>query len=311
MNIEYKISCDNDELYKCLELWNEEVGYIFPIYKEAFDNNVINFKIRKVILAYFEGSVVGFAIIKELIDDFYTFFNDSLQLSLFYVSKKYRKNGIGNYLINEVKKEAKGRCIYVGREIGNFFPGIPSDFDNLTDSFMQRKGFVCGGYTHDMICHNPKNFEIKNKEVRYEFIDYAEKDDLIAFIDQNKWKRWAYEAINYFNAHKTNTGYLVGKIDGKIVSFAKINHPDEHEVSYNMMWKDRFPKLGSIGPLGVASEYRKKHLGYDIVASAINELNKLNVSDILIDWTGLLEFYQKFGFEVWKTYRYTNKEKDE
>ena len=73
-----------------------------------------------------------------------------------------------------------------------------------------------------------------------------------------------------------------------------------------MMWKDRFDNLGGIGPLGVDKDYRKMHLGGDIIKAAQNYLVDYGVSDIIIDWTGLMELYQKYGFEVYKTYKYTN-----
>jgi hypothetical protein len=49
------------------------------------------------------------------------------------------------------------------------------------------------------------------------------------------------------------------------------------------------------------------HLGYDIVAASVNALVEAGVSDIIIDWTGLLDFYRKLGFEVWKSYSYLYK----
>ena len=78
-------------------------------------------------------------------------------------------------------------------------------------------------------------------------------------------------------------------------------------TSYSLTWRKRFVALGGIGPLGVDASYRNKHIGYDIVAYAHNVLIDNNVSDIIIDWTGLLDFYRQFGFEVFKSYFYMAK----
>ena len=77
--------------------------------------------------------------------------------------------------------------------------------------------------------------------------------------------------------------------------------------SYSLTWRKRFMALGGIGPLGVDTSYRNKNIGYDIVAYAHNVLIDNNVSNIIIDWTGLLDFYRQFGFEVFKSYFYMTK----
>ena len=78
-------------------------------------------------------------------------------------------------------------------------------------------------------------------------------------------------------------------------------------MSFSLTWRARFSNLGGIGPLGIDPNYRKKHLGYDIVSSAVNHLIDEGAEQIIVDWTGLLEFYRHMGFEVWKSYFYSSK----
>ena len=40
-----------------------------------------------------------------------------------------------------------------------------------------------------------------------------------------------------------------------------------------------------------------------------NILIDANASDIIIDWTGLTDFYARFGFELWESYHYLTKTK--
>ena len=104
-------------------------------------------------------------------------------------------------------------------------------------------------------------------------------------------------------------GWNPASIYHTICAFAKIGLPttDILLTSYSLTWRKRFVALGGIGPLGVDASYRNKHIGYDIVAYAHNVLIDNNVSDIIIDWTGLLDFYRQFGFEVFKSYFYMAK----
>ena len=78
-------------------------------------------------------------------------------------------------------------------------------------------------------------------------------------------------------------------------------------MSYSLTWRNRFSALGGIGPLGVDISYRKRNLGYDIVAFANNILIDNNVSEIIIDWAGLLDFSRRMNFEVFKSYFYMSK----
>ena len=160
-----------------------------------------------------------------------------------------------------------------------------------------------------MIARNPKSYEIKNKEVVYKYCEDEEKDKLIEFIKKNNWKRWALEIEEYFLNKKENDekAYIIGLLYGEIISFVRVNTNEMNIVAYNVMWQNRFEKLGGIGPLGVDKEQRKSGLGKDMMSIAINDLLKKGCKELMIDWTGLMELYSKFNFEVWKSYKYMQK----
>ena len=305
--MEYINTIEKEKLYNCMDLWNNEVGFIFPIDEGTFNHNILSYDKKEAYLAYDEIKLVGFIIIK-------TFYNENILLnynnkafiSLMYVSKKYRNKGIGTTLLKQAEEKLNGYEVNVGKDLRNFFPGVLNDFDNLGDKFFINRGYSLSYYTHDLICRDiskKEYFTLNNKEIKYEFIGKNEKDELLKFIKDNNWERWVYEAQDYLNNCTKNNIYLVGKDKNKIISFAVVNSLKDGKYNYNMIYKNRFDNLGGIGPLGVDKDYRKKGLGYDIVAKAFNILKDNNVSDIMIDWTGLMEFYRQFGFEVFKTYR--------
>ena len=316
MNINYVYELNEQDYLSMLNLWNNEMDEIYPINKESFEYNVTKYKSGKVfgLKVVDDEKMIGFIILKTFDDPYLPSLNDSLFISLFYVSKKYRKMGIGSFLIDYAlkiyKEDDKYNSIWVGKEIHNFAPGIPCEFDNVTDVFLEKRGFTCTRYTHDLINRKKKTYEISNNEVKFELIDKERKNELIEFIERNGWKRWAFEVKEEFQNDENNKCYLVGLIDNKIVAFSKVNDLNNGRNSYNMMWKERFDNLGGIGPLGVDKEYRGKKLGGDIIKASINTLVKRGVSDIIIDWTGLMELYSKYGFEVWKMYKYTYMKKN-
>ena len=146
-----------------------------------------------------------------------------------------------------------------------------------------------------------------NKQFEFKDASTVNKELVINFINSYWPGRWTKEAIDYYNNGGNGNEYLICLNDKKeICAFAKVCYPTTlvKHMSYSHTWRARFEALGGIGPLGVAPAYRGKHLGYDIVAASVNSLIDAGVSEIIIDWTGLLDFYRKMGFEVWKSYSY-------
>lgn len=311
MNFIYKKLSDinEKELLNCLKLWNNEMGLIYPITQKAFYQNVINYTEKDGLIAYCDKEVKGFIILKEFSDNKLVDYTNDLFISLFYVSKKFRRQGIGTTLFDFADKMCGRRNLVIGKDLYNFFPGVPTDFDNLTDVWLEKRGFIGNRYTHDLIAYNPKSYKIMNEEVEYRYCSDEDKDRLIAFILKNNWKRWALEVEQYFQNKTKNDeqAYIIGLIDGEIISFVRVNTNRMSLVGYNVMWQDRFENLGGIGPLGVDKNSRKNGLGKDIISIAVNDLKNKGCFSIMIDWTGLMELYSKFNFEVWKSYKYMHK----
>ena len=311
MNLIIKKTSDirDNDLLNCLKLWNDEMGYVYPISSNSFYQNVIDYIDKDVMIYYDDERVIGFIFLKRFSDDRLVNYSNNLYISLFYVSKKYRKQGIGSNLFDFAEEIRDGKELIIGKDINNFFPGVPTDFDNLTDVWLEKRGFVGKRYTHDLITKDPKIYEIRNKDVEYKYCDDSQKEELIQMMINNNWGRWALEAKEYFEKKTENdkNAYIVGMIDGKIISFAKVNDYKMYLSSYNLMWKERFENLGGFGPLGVDRNYRKKGIGFDMISVSLNDLVNKGCKTIILDWTGLMELYAKFNFEVWKSYKYMSK----
>ena len=311
MNLIFKKTSDINkiDLLNCLKLWNNEMGYVYPISFNAFNQNIIDYTDKDMMLCFDDDKVVGFILIKRFDDVTYVDYTNNLYISLFYVSKKYRKQGIGTKLFDFAEEIRGTRDLIIGKDINNFFPGVPTDFDNLTDVWLEKRGFIGKRYTHDLITTKPTLYEIQNKDIEYIYCDDSLKDELIEMIKRNNWMRWAVEAELYFKNKKEadENAYIVGIYNGKIVAFSRINMHDMNFVAYNVMWKERLDCLGGFGPLGVDREFRNKKIGKDMITVALSKLIERGAQTIILDWTGLMELYAKYNFEVWKSYKYMSK----
>src|SRR5690554_6340871 len=124
-------------------LWNKEMGNIYPITSLVYNQNVINYQEKFVYGAYLDNNLLGFIIAKKYEKDDLDSYNNLGFISLIYVSKKQRKQGIGTRLLQEAHEYLKDKkTINVGKDINNFFPGIPCDFDNLTDIWFEKRCYV-------------------------------------------------------------------------------------------------------------------------------------------------------------------------
>ena len=101
--------------------------------------------------------------------------------------------------------------------------------------------------------------------------------------------------------------YLLAIVNHKIVGFLRVNNQLIDEISYNINWASRFDRLVGIGPLGVDPQYRCRGIAKMLLYYSISDSAKNGYTHAMIDWTGLVTYYQKFGYEIWKCYQYANK----
>lgn len=308
-----------------VDLWNEEIGFIFKLDYDLFQEKVNNKYLLKSAswVCFDNNKIVGFIIGKRYDNDpdipkYY----DKGWISLFYVSNRYRNRGIGNNLLEKCEEElikSGVNSISVGSDLYNFFPGIPSDFDNLTDTFLKKRGYEVGRYTHDLIkildssdyVEDDSTLEINcsnNKETI--LFRYAKKEDeekVMAFFKEYFFGRWYSEAKEYFLDNDIVSEYLIALHDNKVIGFLRCNFGFIKKRSYNNTWALNFNKLVGVGPLGIAPNYRNNGIAKHLLKKCASDAYKMGYKEAMIDWTGLMSIYQKYGYQVWKCYAYTSK----
>lgn len=299
------------------DLWNSEVGFIYPISDFIFNQNILDCKyvFRKgSFLAFDNNELIGFILAKIWDkDERIPNYQDIGWISLFYVSRKYRKKGIGSKLLllveDEFTKMGK-KEIFIGKDINNFFPGIPIDFDVSTTPFFEKRGYTIGKCTHDLINEHIMNCRYKlvnDDKFIFRFATKEDQKNVLQFMLKNFPGRWFYECEEYFKKGHINNDFLIVLDKINVIAFIRVSDIFTFSKPYNMTWHQRFQNLGGLGPLGVDRNYRGINLGSDIVKAGINSLYDKGINEIIIDWTSLIDFYSKFGFEVWKCYRYISK----
>ena len=317
---------DKEYNIEIVDLWNKEIGFIFKLDYDLFSQKVNNkyLAINASWVCFKEDKIVGFIISKRYDNnpDIIKYI-DKGWISLFYVSFIFRKQGIGNYLLKIAEEElikTGVNSISVGSDLENFFPGVPGDFDNLTDVFLKKRGYCVGRYTHDLIkilsssdcIDNDTYLDINlngNKETIYfRYATSFDKENVLKFFKDNFFGRWYSEAKEYFNDGEIVSEYLIALHNDKVIGFLRCNYGLISKVSYNNTWKNNFEKLVGVGPLGIDPLYRNNGIAKHLLMKCASDAYKMGYKEAMIDWTGLMHIYQKYGYQVYKCYAYVEKE---
>lgn len=306
------------KVLKLHSLWNDELGFIFPISDELMKRNTydtLGFLEEHSFVAICDDQPVGFVINKIWSHDYeIENYKNTGWISLIYVKKEYRNRGIGTELLERSKSAFKKlgcNNIFLGRDYQNFFPGLPVELKAHLKWFAKR-GFESHYDTNDLVNYNlSSKYELRNylDGNSYEIRLGNKKDfpKIKTFFEKNFPGRWLVEFSDYVLNGGNGSEYLVCLDQQEnVCGFCKVQTyktPIEL-IGYSLTWRNRFVRAGGIGPLGVDKDYRHNNIAYNLLVAGYNHLIDDGCQTAIIDWTNLMELYRKFGFEIWKSYTY-------
>ncbi|SFG62552.1 GNAT family N-acetyltransferase [Sporolactobacillus nakayamae] len=293
-----------------VKLWNQEIGTDFPMRKKLLIQN--SFKDSNVLMEGSllvtddEGELIGFVISKKYSELNVVEFNHSLGwIQVLLVKKANRNKGIGTELLKRAEaalSERGVKKILLGKDVWHYFPGIPNQYGSVKRWFDAR-GYQFNGIEFDLLTEKSSNSpQLSDVSIA----PIAGKDDatqFLSFLHRIFPGRWEYEAIKYFEYGGSGKEFILLKKENKIIGFCRANGPDSPQIAQNVYWAPLFEDgLGGIGPLGLDSEVRGNGYGLAIVQASIAYLNQRGLKRVIIDWTRLVNFYEKVGARPWKTY---------
>ncbi|WP_042459414.1 GNAT family N-acetyltransferase [Neobacillus dielmonensis] len=308
------IPWDIQRLPQLVSLWNSEIGSQFPMTGELFKQN--SFEDENIlpegslIAINDEDQVAGFIVSKcwrEKIN--ISIDQETGWIQVLLVRSSFRRRGIGSALLREAEsalREHNCKRVLLGRDPYHYFPGVPIEYER-TRSWFEHKGYHSGEKESDLIHHympHEKSFRNELDDIKISLLRVEEKETLLSFLRRCFPGRWEYEAFHYFKRGGNGREFVVIKKAGNIIGFCRINDLNSPFIAQNVYWAPLFKEpLGGIGPLGIDRAERKNGYGLAIVEAAVSFLRERGIHIIVIDWTGLTEFYGRLGFQVWKEYQ--------
>ena len=305
------ISWNRDRLDELVTLWNKELDIDFPMRRKLFEQNSfddknVSYKNSSIVVDD-QDQIIGFAVAKrwqEEIDVEMDTKKGWIQVLL--VARDHRGKGIGTALLEHVEAGLKADGVESMQLAGDpfhYFSGIPDQYKEV-QTWAEINGYAKRLDTYDLINHLNKKYPFpEDGSVVFSLLKLEEKEEFISFFERCFPGRWEYETIKYFEMGGEGREFVVIKKNGIIIGFCRINDIHSPSIAQNIYWSPLFEQeIGGIGPLGIDASEQKQGYGLAIVQAAINYLQERNIETIVIDWTILLEFYEKLDFKPWKTY---------
>lgn len=261
-----------------------------------------------VVVCKTAGSIIGFIACK-VTDNTIADLDNTAWLSVLFVEKAYRRQGIGSMLLQRaeaVLKEAGYKKLLVAGELNNFYSGIPSPSPER-NSFFIKHGFVTGDTEHYDLRADVSTIDFStlpvriNRSIDYTTRTYTEHDleRFSSFLHHEFPGRWEEEMLRFIKKGGDYRYLLLLCRGPEIKGFCKVHYSPQNDglgLHLGYHW-------GALGPIGIAKDIRSQALGTRILCDSVEQLKAYGAHNVNIDWTTLKGFYGQFGFMPWRSYR--------
>lgn len=208
------------------------------------------------------------------------------------VSPDRRRTGIAGRLLDTLGR----RPCRLGGGPSHFLPGLPRDWDGAK-RFLAKMKFQPDWSVDDLHCRLDK------RTGPFTRARESEQKPIVEFVRSEFSTRWTNDTIARFQARDAGD-VIVLKDRETPVAFCHTWHFRSKLLGPSVFWlRNGCDTFGGIGPVGVAERMRGKGLGRRIVLEALNYLSSIGVTEVVVDWTSIGEFYEKCGFKPWRNYR--------
>lgn len=307
-----------------IRLWNASFGPDFQLVEPLWRQNTRNdpsFRSADLILARSEsGELLGFVLAK--------IFRDALNhpgerlekyhghgyIAAVAVRPEFRRQGIGRALLAKAESylvENGATHFYLGESFRHFLPGIPANSPEALN-FFTKAGYTLEVFESDLDGPlDPAAYEpaiAAARQVTFRQGQPGEEAALLGFLNRAFPGRWHYDTRLFLEqGGRIEAVSLVLDLQQQIQGFLLSYRPGDKIIGPGRYWLTDRPEWGGIGPLGLSRELRGRGAGLGVVGAGMRHLHRHGLKFARIDWTTLLDFYGRLGFQPALTYRRANK----
>ncbi len=226
------------------------------------------------------------------------------------VRPEFQRRGLGAALLGWGEDWLRGqRCARarLGGSLRPFAAGYPVQLHG--EGFFSERGFGAraGGELVWDVARDLGDYQVRypTAEAPQPIIRPArpgEENDVLAFFERAFPGRWRFKFQEFLRMGGDIANWIILRTERGVDGFARVTFEDSVQP-LERFYPYRLPRpWGQLGPIGVSADVRGKSYGGRLLDAGLVHLRDHGVRGCVIDWTGLLEFYGKFGFKPYRQY---------
>jgi GNAT superfamily N-acetyltransferase len=234
-----------------------------------------------------------------------------------FVDPDMQRRGIGTALhkaASDHLRHSGVRHVQLGGGLVRFWPGVPGTLATAL-AFFQARGWAYAETTYDLLRDlrtyvTPAPIATRMAQAPFQLAPAQEQDwpELLAF-QAREFPFWAdaYRDAAHFGdyADALIARDAHGRLVGALLMVTPQSHPERTDAPWTALLGDR---LGGLGAVGVAADRRGRGIGLALVARGSEILRERGAAYGFIGWTGLVAFYGRLGYAIWRDYRVSRRD---
>jgi GNAT superfamily N-acetyltransferase len=310
---------DSTHLAAATAIWNAACGPGLAITERAMRYNTrpVAGGVLAGALAAQDGAAVGFVLASALPSEPNVSPPEVGWVDAIAVHPESQRQGIGTALLAwaEAWLAAQGCQRWrLGGGMRPFAAGLPVELDSA--GFFSRCGYAgragrdrAWDVAHDLTRYVTPETARKAAGIQARSVASGEEGAVMAFLRREFPGRWRFE----FELHLQEGGRLADYvalwsprgIDGCcVLTFEDSRRP------LDRFFPQALPRpWGQLGSIGVSADSRGKGYGAALLDGGLRCLRDAGVAGCVIDWTGIVDFYGRFGFARHREYAMWGKER--
>jgi len=300
-----------------VRLWNRAMGDAFPMTLRLFRQNTEgapSYDPDDSTVVCHQDEVIGYILTKRFRED------DPLRetvgsagwIEAIIVDPAWQKQGVGRDLMAWAMYRLRSNGadkIVLGGGFRHFLPGVPAETPGLPN-FFAASGFAPTATVYDLrgdlrgfMAPPVASVAVADSGASVVACQKEDVPALMAFLRAEFPGRWRFDTGRFLALGGAPQDIMILRRSQDVIGFAHIYHRRSAFLGPPIFWHSLMgANYGGLGPIGVAAGMRGRGLGLALLQLSLQHLAGLGVTNAVIDWTRLLDFYAKAGFTPWKSY---------
>ncbi len=296
-------------------LWNETSGEELAISERLLEYNLRPPAGGAVMswLATMDDRPAGFVIASHLAERPAVMLPTTGWVGAIAVAPGLQRHGIGAALMAEAEGWLSARGVtqvMLGGDIRPFMPGAPVGLQSTGFFLHQGYGVTINGEDRGMtwdVAADLSGYEPPASVVEVAGIvrpaQPGEERFLLDFMVREFPGRWHYETQEFIREGGRISDWMLLWTEQGVDGFCALTFEDSLRP-IERYYPYQLPRpWGQLGPIGISASLRGQGYGAAVLNAGLRRLHDNGIKGCVIDWTRLVDFYAKFGFEKYHAYQ--------